>query len=273
VTELALTHVGGPTTLLELGGWRILVDPTFDPPGRRYRFALGTSSTKLAGPALPPAALGPLDAVLLTHDHHADNLDAAGRELLRTVPVVVTTRAGARRLAGGARGLAAWERTTLASAERPTIEVTATPCRHGPRGSRWLVGDVVGFALTSAALPAGAVWVSGDTVVYDGVLQVAERVDVDVAVLHLGGVRFAATGPVRYSMRTADARVLVRRMQPRLAVPVHFDGWSHFAEGRAAVEAELARADAAERARWALLEPGVRTPLEALLLDRKHPAG
>jgi L-ascorbate metabolism protein UlaG (beta-lactamase superfamily) len=35
---MQLTHVGGPTVLVELDGWRILTDPTFDPPGSRYRF-------------------------------------------------------------------------------------------------------------------------------------------------------------------------------------------------------------------------------------------
>jgi L-ascorbate metabolism protein UlaG (beta-lactamase superfamily) len=37
-----LTHVGGPTLLVEVGGWRLLTDPTFDPRGRRYRFGHGT---------------------------------------------------------------------------------------------------------------------------------------------------------------------------------------------------------------------------------------
>ena len=100
MTQIRLTHIGGPTTLLEIDGWRILTDPTFDDPGRTYHFGWGTSSRKTTGPAIPIADLGPIDAVLLTHDHHADNLDDAGRALLPTVPVVVTTTAGAARLGG-----------------------------------------------------------------------------------------------------------------------------------------------------------------------------
>lgn len=90
---MRLTHLGGPTVLVELDGWRLLTDPTFDPPGRRYHFGWGTSSTKTHGPALTPAEVGAVDAVLLSHDHHADNLDDAGRALLPDVPVVVTTPA------------------------------------------------------------------------------------------------------------------------------------------------------------------------------------
>src|SRR3989440_1059754 len=100
--EVHLTHIGGPTVLLEVGGWRLLTDPTFDDPGRRYSFGWGTSSRKLTGPAIATADLAPIDAVLLTHDHHGDNLDDAGRALLPTVGVVVTTSPGAKRLGGGA---------------------------------------------------------------------------------------------------------------------------------------------------------------------------
>ena len=96
---IRLTHIGGPTTLIEIGGRRLLTDPTFDPPGRRYAFGWGGASRKLAGPATAPEQLLPLDAVLLTHDHHADNLDDTGREFLPSAGAVVTTSSGAARIA------------------------------------------------------------------------------------------------------------------------------------------------------------------------------
>ena len=99
-----ITHIGGPTVLIEVGGWRLLTDPTFDAPGRSYRFGWGTGSRKLAGPAIAADALGPIDAVLLTHDHHDDNLDPAGRALLPSAGAVITTASGAKRLGGGAPG-------------------------------------------------------------------------------------------------------------------------------------------------------------------------
>ena len=82
MTGIRVTHIGGPTVLIEAEGWRILTDPTFDPPGKTYKFGWGSKSTKLSGPALTPDDVGPIDAVLLSHDHHADNLDDAGRALL-----------------------------------------------------------------------------------------------------------------------------------------------------------------------------------------------
>ena len=118
--------------------------------------------------------------MLLTHDHHADNLDDAGRALLPSAGAVVTTVAGARRLgARRPRARRPWDTTRLEHADRPTIDITATPCRHGPPASHPIVGDVVGFALRWDGQEHGVLWISGDTVLYDGVRQVADRLTVE----------------------------------------------------------------------------------------------
>ena len=261
--EVHLTHIGGPTVLIEVGGWRLLTDPTFDPPGRSYRFGWGTGSRKLTGPAIAASDLGPIDAVLLSHDHHDDNLDAAGRSLLPSAGAVVTTVPGAQRLGGGARGLEPWAGTRLEAPARPSIEITATPCRHGPPLSRPIVGDVIGFALRWDGQEHGVLWISGDTVLYDGVRQVADRLRVGTALLHLGGVRFPISGPVRYTMTAKEAVELCRLIQPRTVIPIHYEGWKHFREGREAIERELANApeDVRDRVRW--LPIGVATELPA----------
>jgi L-ascorbate metabolism protein UlaG (beta-lactamase superfamily) len=252
--------VGGPTVLIELGGWRLLTDPTFDAAGGSYKFGLGTGSTKLAGPALAPDELGEIDAVLLSHDQHEDNLDAAGRPLLPGIGTVLTTAPGAGRLReegiSDARGLEPWRSTTLNAPGKPALSVTATPCRHGPPLSRPLVGAVCGFGLRleDEAEDAAAVWVSGDTVLYDGVREVGGRLaSVDVALIHLGGVRFPISGPLRYTMNAAEAAELVAVVDPRVAVPIHYEGWAHFREPAARARSELG----APPFRW--LEAGVAT--------------
>ena len=247
-----ITHIGGPTALIEIDGWRLLTDPTFDPPGRRYSFGWGSSSRKLTGPAIAAADLGPIDAVLLSHDHHGDNLDTAGRALLPAAGSVLTTVAGARRLGGNARGLAPWATTRLTAPGRPAIQVTATPCRHGPPLSRPVAGAVVGFALGWEGQEHGVLWITGDTVLYDGVRRVADRLQVGTALLHLGGVRFPVTGPVRYSMTAQEAVELCRLVRPRTAIPVHYEGWTHFRQGRGAItrEFEQAPADIGRRLQW-----------------------
>ncbi len=58
-----------------------------------------------SGPVLSMEQIGPINAVLLSHDQHADNLDHSGRACLAKAGRVFTTVAGAKRLRGGAEGL------------------------------------------------------------------------------------------------------------------------------------------------------------------------
>jgi L-ascorbate metabolism protein UlaG (beta-lactamase superfamily) len=259
---LRITHIGGPTTLIEVGGWRILTDPTFDEPGRRYSFGWGAFSRKRAGPAVAAADLPPLDAVLLSHDHHADNLDNAGRRLLSRAPVVLTTVAGARRLGGTAVGLSPWSGTVLRQPGRPTVHITGTPARHGPALLRPITGQVTGFALTWPGQRHGALWISGDTVLHDGLRELARRLTVGTALVHLGGVRFPVTGPIRYTMTATDALDLCRLLRPQRVIPVHYEGWRHFREDRAAVERRIEAAPAELRDRFRWLHHGTATEVE-----------
>ena len=71
------------------------------------------------------------------------------------------------------------------------------------------------------------IWISGDTVLYAGVRQVAERLDVDLALLYLGDVQFPVTGPLRYSMTAKEAVELCALIEPQVAIPVHYEGWKH----------------------------------------------
>jgi len=103
--------IGGPTALIEMGGVRLLTDPTFDPPGDH---PVGNRVlVKTHGPAVAPDGIGPVDAVLLSHDQHPDNLDDTGRRLLDTVPVVLTTGSAASRIGGTTKALAPWRRALL----------------------------------------------------------------------------------------------------------------------------------------------------------------
>ena len=258
--DCRITYIGGPTALIEVGGLRLLTDPTFDPAGGRYSFGWGTGSRKTAGPAIAARDVGRIDAVLLSHDHHDDNLDRAGRELLATAGTVLTTEAGARRLGGGARGLAPWDAHVLAGDGHPEVTVTATPARHGPPLSRPIVGHVTGFMLEWDGQRHGAFWISGDTVWFSGVEEVARRYDVGTALLHLGGVRFPVSGPVRYTMNAAEGVRVARAMSPHSVIPIHYEQWRHFRQGRPAIEREFGAAGLAGRLRW--LNAGMAVGIE-----------
>ncbi len=101
--SITITLIGGPTALIEIDGFRLLTDPTFDAPGD-YQLP-HVKLEKLTGPALGARDVGEIDAVLLSHDQHSDNLDHSGRDFLKGAKRVLTTQAGAKRLGGNAEAL------------------------------------------------------------------------------------------------------------------------------------------------------------------------
>lgn len=256
---LQITHIGTATMLLEIGPLRLLTDPVFDPAGGHYTFGWGTGSTKLHGPAIPAERVGPLDAVLLSHDHHDDNLDRAGRALLPQARRVLTTLPGARRLRGNAEGLRPWQSTWL-EAGPMRVKVTATPAQHGALITRPLAGATIGFVLEWEGQRHGALYISGDTIYYRGVDQVAERFRVGLGIVHVGKARFPITGPLRYTMDSRDAVRAARALRAPTIIPVHYEGWGHFSEGRAALDSAFAAAGLTPQLRW--LPLGQPTPIE-----------
>ena len=248
--SLAVTLTGGPTAVLELGPLRLLVDPTFDPPGD-YALGGGRVLTKTAPAALPADGVGAVDAVLLSHDQHPDNLDTSGRALLADAPLVLTTALAAERLGGTARALGVGETVPVGPAQ-----VTGARAEHGPAGAEELTGPVTGFVLHGADLPT--VYVSGDNASQECVAEVAAAFSqVDVAVLFAGAARTALFDGAPLTL-TADGVVeAVRRLDPRRVVVVHVDSWAHFSEDRDDVRTALTAAGLADR--LAECPPGVRT--------------
>ncbi|MEV4253638.1 MBL fold metallo-hydrolase [Spirillospora sp. NPDC049652] len=231
--QIRVRVFGGPTALFEYGGLRFLTDPTFDPP-REYHVP-GGQLTKVAPSHAAPGDLGRIDVVLLSHDEHPDNLDDSGRALLADVPLTLTTPGGGQRLGKAAKGLADWESIELDRPGGGTVTVTGVPAVHGP-GTREEVepvtGQVVGFVLTGEGLPT--IYVSGDNASLDVVEQIAERFGpVDTAILFAGAPRFTVLFDnaliVLDSAQAAEAATI---LGARRVVPVHYNGWAHFTEGR-----------------------------------------
>ncbi|NKQ56438.1 MBL fold metallo-hydrolase [Amycolatopsis sp. K13G38] len=245
--DLRVTFVGGPTALLELGGKRLLTDPTFSPAGV-HESAPGRPLTKTEDPAVSREALGEIDAVLLSHDQHADNLDPAGRELVGEVLLTLTTISGARRLGGTAQGLPPWAAISLGP-----LEVISVPALHGPPGCESLTGDVIGFVLRGRGLPS--VYVSGDNASLEVVRAVAKRIgSIDVALLFAGAARTSLFAGAPLTLTSEDAAEATRILNAKIVIPLHTRGWAHFSEGPDAVRKAFANAGLSERLR--MLEPG-----------------
>ncbi len=249
-TSIRITHIGGPTALIEIGQLRILTDPTFDPAGSKYPSGPNVLS-KTADPSLSLAAIGPVDAVLLSHDHHADNLDLAGRAYLPQAKHVLTTPAGAKRLGGETRGLATWETVELRGADGLLVRVTATPARHGPEEIKKTVGDVTGWIIEWDGHKA--LYVSGDTVLFEGLEEVSRRYRVGVALLHFGSAQVPSYGPVPLTLTAEEGVQLTKMLGDAVIVPIHYEGWAHFTEGREEIERAFTAAGLENYLRFLLL--------------------
>jgi L-ascorbate metabolism protein UlaG (beta-lactamase superfamily) len=100
------------------------------------------------------------------------------------------------------------------------------------------------------------------------VQSVAERIEVDIAVIHLGAVQFPVTGPFRYTMTARDAVKLCAVLRPRVVIPVHYEGWRHFHEGKASIEREFAAAPADIARSLRLLSIGSPTDIYPPVAER-----
>jgi len=251
-TELRITYIGGPTALIEMGGLRLLTDPTFDPAATECPTKLYTLK-KSASPAVSPDALRHVDAVLLSHDHHFDNLDRAGRALLESVDNVLTTTAGAERTVGRAYGLATWETIALPTPSGRALRITGTPARHGPPdGDR---GPVTGFLLVFADAPEDCLHISGDTVWYEGIKEVARQFAIKIALLYMGAETVPQVGPAHLTMTAEEGVLAARAFASATIGPLRCEGWERFTESRAEIQKAFETAGIQHRLCW--LKPGV----------------
>lgn len=253
MTAAKITLIGGPTALIEFGGFRLLTDPTFDAPGE-YNLAHVTLK-KTSHPALTAEQIGRVDAVLLSHDQHADNFDHAGRPYAMQAPRLLTIVVGSKRLGGVAEGLAPGESRALTN-PGGTLTITATPARHGPAGIEPLAGDVIGFVLSLAG--GRPIYITGDTVWYDGVAEVARRFQAELVLLFAGAAK--TRGAFHLTMDANDAIDTAHAFPDATIIPLHYEGWAHFSQSGDDLVQSFEALGIGARLR--LLEPGVPTTIE-----------
>jgi L-ascorbate metabolism protein UlaG (beta-lactamase superfamily) len=150
----------------------------------------------------------------------------------------VTTPHAARRLRSRQRfaaavGLPTWQQHSLTK-DGCTLKITAVPAEHSASPViRTLLPPVMGSVLEAADQDGQLIrriYISGDTMVFGGLDAIAERHGpVDAAVVHVGGTTLP--GGFVVTMTGADAVECLRRIRPRMAVPVHYDDYGVFKSG------------------------------------------
>lgn len=234
--------------LVELGGTRILTDPFL---------GAGILHVRRQGPAPAVEDFGTLTAVLISHAHR-DHLDLGSLRLLNPdVPLIVPRGCGAIARHGGAA-----EVVELVESERIPVGVITIEAVHAAHdGRRNPFGSPIsalGYLLEGPT----SVYFAGDTDLFDGMSELAGRVDVTLLPIAGWGPRVPAGHLDPY--RAAEA---VRRIGPKLAVPIHWGTLRAWGSQRGLDPLEPARTFAQAVGRVAphthvsILRPGERLAL------------
>ena len=171
---LRVTWMGHSTTLIEIDGLRILVDPVWSERASPFSWA---------GPArfyAPPIALDelpPIDAVVISHDHY-DHLDHETIQELasKSIRWLVPLGVGAHLEFWGVSGNAIQELDWWEEVEIKGVRIVATPSRHfSGRSVLLLDQNATLWAGWAFVGPTRRVFYSGDTALHPEFVAIGER--------------------------------------------------------------------------------------------------
>jgi len=263
--KVTITHIDTACVLININGYKILTDPTLDNKDGffpQYVSSPLAFSKKYIDPALSIDQIGKVDLVLLSHDHHSDNLDKNGKKFIKTVPIVLSTKDAVRRLKNeNTIGLDNWDEYKINDNRVKGIKITAIPAQHTniKRLGR-VMGKVLGFTIEWDGQENGCIYISGDTVLFEGIYELATKKKVDIAILHLGAGAFPyLKRNLRVTMNGEEAIATTKLLNPNIVIPIHYEGWWHFRQSVRSLKNEIEKSGQNDKFLW--LNSGIETKL------------
>jgi L-ascorbate metabolism protein UlaG (beta-lactamase superfamily) len=263
--KVTITHIDTACVLLNINGFKILTDPTLDRKDGifpQYVSSPLAFSKKYCDPALSNEEIGKVDLVLLSHDHHSDNLDKNGRAFIKTVNTVLSTKDAVKRLKNrNTIGLDNWEDYAVETDKVSQFKITAIPAQHtNIKRLDKVMGKVIGFAIEWQGQKNGCLYISGDTVLFEGIYELKRRKKVDIAILHLGAGAFPYLKKnLRVTMNGEEAIATTKLLNPNSVIPIHYEGWWHFKQSVKSLKNEIEKSKEKDKFLW--LTSGVETEL------------
>ncbi len=224
--------VGTATVVIRYAGFTILTDPNFLHRGDHVHLGYGLISRRQTNPAIEIEDLPPLDFVLLSH-MHGDHFDrVVERKLNKATPIISTRHAVAylkRKGFTATHALRTWETLTITKGEA-RLRLTAMPGTHAPGPLAAALPPVMGSMLefrTAEDETRLRLYISGDTLVHEQLEEIPSRYpQIDLALLHLGGTMIL--GVVMVTMDARQGVEAIRIIEPRTAIPIHYNDYTVF---------------------------------------------
>jgi len=234
LAEGSIFFVGTATTIIRYGGFTILTDPNFLHAGDHAHLGYGLTSRRLTNPAIEIEDLPPLDLCVLSH-LHGDHWDHIATERLPKALPVITTAHGAtglrRRGFSNAQALETWDQITIAKGDG-WLRITALPGKHGPGLLNALLPPVMGSLLEWGIADRAVrlrLYISGDTLVHSDLREIPLRYpEIDLGLIHLGGTRLFG---ILLTMDAEQGIEALRIVQPKTAIPIHYNDYTVFKSG------------------------------------------
>lgn len=247
---MKITQLRNATAIIEIGAYRILVDPMLAPKGALPPLKFLGQRDRNPIVDLPPETDAALDAVthcLITHCQkgHFDHLDRAGKHWLRSrqIPVICTPHdAGHLRQ----RGLNVLPLPENHYEPQPFFggRIRTVACRHGKGMVGLLMEHGVGYFIEMPGEPS--LYLPGDTILTPDVLAFIARHQPEIALIPAGGARFDVGHEI--IMDTADVIAFTQALKG-ITVANHLEALSHCPVKRAELRGAAVRAGVGDRLR------------------------